>query len=89
MLNVKLLVYHVTDGLYKVNRWIPIETDGTIVEKVYNINDLGASLSYEEKDIIFKIQTCNKMNGKIERYFGNCLTTDTKFRLHNFTLQTA
>jgi hypothetical protein len=63
--------------------------DGKIVEKVYNLHNLGKLISYEEKDVTIRIQAYNKMNGKIERYFGNCFTTDTKFRVHNTISKTA
>jgi hypothetical protein len=53
------------------------------MEKVYNLHNLGKLMSYEEKDATIKIQAYNKMNGIIERYFGNYFTPDTKFRVCN------
>jgi hypothetical protein len=46
-------------------------------------------ISYEEKYINIKLKTYNKMNGIIKRYFGSCMTTDTKVRLHKITSKTA
>lgn len=76
-------IFHVNILSKYFNHWVLIEVDGKIVEKVYNLHNLGNLVSYEEKDITIKIQTNNKMNGIIEQYFGNCFTTDIKLRVHN------
>jgi hypothetical protein len=71
------------------NGWVQIEIDGKVVGKVYNLRNLGNLISYDGNNITVKIKSCNKMNGIIERYFGNCITADTKFKLHNITSKTA
>jgi len=65
------------------NRWVQTEIDGKIVKKIYNLHNLGKLISYEEKEVTVRIPAYDKMNGIIERCFGNYFTTDTKFRFRN------
>lgn len=82
-------IFHV-NILYKhFNCWVQIEIDGKIVEKVFNLHILGKLIPYEEKDFNIRIQAYNKMNGIIERYFGNCLTTDKIFSWRDIISKTA
>lgn len=43
----------------------------------------------EEKERIKLQERYNKMNVIIKQYFGKCMTTDLKLRLHNITLKAA
>jgi len=81
-------IFHVNIISKYFNRWVQIEIDGKIVEKVCNLHNLGKLIPYDEKDFTIRIQAYNKMNGIIERYFGNCFTTDTKFRVRDIILKT-
>jgi hypothetical protein len=41
---------------------VKIESEGKIIEQVFNFNDLGSLIQNEEKDINAKLQRYNKMN---------------------------
>jgi hypothetical protein len=49
---------------------IKVELDGKIIEKVLEFKYLENTISFDNKDIEFKIQTYNKMNGIIRQSFG-------------------
>jgi hypothetical protein len=50
---------------------IRIKIEGKTVEQVSNFNYVGSLMSNEEKNINAKLQTYNKMNGKLNNTSGN------------------
>jgi hypothetical protein len=57
--------------------------DGKITEQVTEFNYLGSKISEYKKDMEYKLQTYNRINGLIKRTFGKQMSNQTKQRIHN------
>jgi len=60
-----------------------------IIEQVTDVKYLGYCISEYESDLEDKLQTYNKINGAIRRYFGKQMNKETKLRIHNITADAA
>ena len=56
-----------------------------IIEQVTDFKYLGYRISEFKSDVENKLQTYNKINGAIKRYFGKQMNKETKLRIHNST----
>jgi len=54
-----------------------------IIEQVTDFKYLGYCMSEYKSDLEDKLQTYNKINGAIRRYFGKQINKETKLRIHN------
>jgi len=54
-----------------------------------DFNYLGYRISEYGSDLEDKLQTYNKINGAIRRYFGKQMNKETKLRIHNITARAA
>ena len=68
---------------------VKIVIDDKIIEKVTEFKYLGYCISEYKRDLEDKLQTYNKINGVIRRYFGKKMTKETKLRIHNMTAKAA
>jgi len=50
---------------------------------------LGYPIAEYKSDLEDKLQTYNKINGAIRRYFGKQMNKETKLRIHNTTAKAA
>ena len=57
--------------------------------KVTDFKYLGYRISECKSDLEDKLQTYNKINGAIRRYFGKQMNKQTKLRIHNITAKAA
>jgi hypothetical protein len=62
---------------------LKIMIDGKIIEQVTEFNYLGSKISECKKDVEYKLQTYNRINGIIKRNFGKQMSNQTKLRTHN------
>ena len=60
-----------------------------IIEQVTDFKYLGCRISEYGSDLEDKLQTYNKINGVIWRYFGKQMNKETKLRIHNITAKAA
>jgi hypothetical protein len=60
-----------------------------IIEQVTDFKYLGYCISEYESDLKGKLQTYNKIDGKIGRHFGKKMNKETKLRIHNITAKAA
>ena len=56
-----------------------------IIEQVTDSKYLGYCISEYRSDLEDKLQTYNKINRAIWRYFGKQMNKETKLRIHNIT----
>jgi hypothetical protein len=63
--------------------------DDKIIEQVTEFIYLFYCISEYKSDLEDKLQTYNKINGAIRRYFGKQMTKETKLRIHNMTAKPA
>jgi len=56
-----------------------------IIEQVTDFKYLGYRISEYGSDLEDKLQTYDKINGVIRRYFGKEMNKETKLRIHNIT----
>ena len=63
--------------------------DNIIIEQVTDFKYLGYYISEFKSDVEDKLQTYNKINGAIRRYFGKQMNKETKLRIHNITAKAA
>jgi hypothetical protein len=70
-------------------RRLKIMIDGRIIEQVTEFNYLGSKISEYKKDVEYKLQTYNRINGIIKINFGKQLSNQTKLRIHNITAKIA
>jgi hypothetical protein len=64
-------------------------TDGEIIEQVTEFNYLGSKISEYQKDMEYKLQTYNRINGIIKRNSVKQMSNQTKLRIHNIIAKTA
>ena len=50
---------------------------------------MGYRITEYKSDLEDKLQTYNKINGAIRRYFGKQMNKETKLRIHNITAKAA
>jgi hypothetical protein len=60
-----------------------------IIEQVTDSKYLGYCISEYRSDLEDKLQTYNKINRAIWRYFGKQMNKETKLRIHNITAKAA
>jgi hypothetical protein len=63
--------------------------DGKIIEQVTEFNYLGSKISEYMKDMEYKLQTYNRINGIIKINSGKQMSNQTKLRMHNIRAKTA
>jgi hypothetical protein len=66
-----------------------VELDEKIIEQVSEYKYPGNIIFFGNKDIEFKVQTCNKVNGIIRQTFGKQMSRESQPRLHNITSKAA
>jgi len=59
------------------------------VRQVTDFKYLGYRISEFKSDLEDKLQTYNKINGAIKKYFGKQMNKETKLRIHNITAKAA
>jgi len=68
---------------------VNIVINDNIIEQVTDFKYLGYRISEFKSDLEDKLQTYNKINGAIRRYFGKQMNKETKLRIHNITAKAA
>ena len=68
---------------------VKIVTNDNIIEQVTDFKYLGYRISEYGSDLEDKLQTYNKINRAIRRYFGKQMNKETKLRIHNITAKAA
>jgi hypothetical protein len=66
-----------------------IVINDNIIEQVTDCKYLAYLISEYKSDIEDRLQTYNKINGAIRRYFGKQMNKETKIRIHNITAKAA
>jgi hypothetical protein len=69
-------------------RRLKIMIDGKIIDQVTEFNYVGSKISEYKKDMEYKLQTYNRINGVIKRNFGKKMSNQTKLIIHNITAKT-
>jgi len=64
---------------------VKIEINDNIIEQVTDFKYLGYRISDYGSLSEDKLQTYNKINGAIRRYFGKQMNKETKLRIHKIT----
>jgi hypothetical protein len=62
---------------------------GKILGQVSGFKYMGNTVSFDNRDIEFKIQTYNKMNEVIRQSFRTEMSREAELRLHNITSKAA
>jgi hypothetical protein len=60
-----------------------------IIQQVTEFKCLWNKISEYKKDMEYKLQTHDGINGIIKRNFGKQMPNETKLRIHNITVETA
>ena len=68
---------------------VKIVINNNIIEQVTDFIYLGYRISEYKSDLEDKLQTYNKINESIRRYFGKQMNKETKLRIHNITAKAA
>jgi hypothetical protein len=63
--------------------------DGKIIEQETEFNNVGSKISEYKKDMEYKLQTYNRINGIIKSNFDKQMSNQTKLRIDNITAKTA
>ena len=59
------------------------------IEQLTDFKYLGYRIAEYKSDLEDKLQTYNKINGAIRRYFGKQMNKETKLIIHNITAKAA
>jgi len=68
---------------------VKIVINDGIIEQVTDFKYLWYRISEYKSDLEDKLQTYNKINGAIRRYFGKQINKETKLGIYNFTAKAA
>ena len=68
---------------------ILVTNKDNIIEQVTDFKYQGYRISEYKSDLKDRLQTYNKINGIIRRYFGKQMNKETKLRIHNITAKAA